>query len=144
MSYSREIKHNVRERASTQGSHCTKSFGCSVGGSCAPSNTLFAAIRSYYHRFSCEEARPILTDHETRRSLKKKENWTKHRKYMQKEKNIKSLKCMNVKCRNSGRQTLMLGSLCTNASPAKPLPEVKYIKKLKEEALSILYTVTMK
>ena len=46
MSYSREIKHNVKRRASTQRSHCKTSVGCSVGGSCAPNNTLFAVTRS--------------------------------------------------------------------------------------------------
>ena len=144
ISYSRELGHNVKWRASTQRWYCKTKMVVELVVFVCPATPYLQLSAANIIVFLVKKPGQFSLTMKLGEAWKKKENWTKHRKYMQKEKKKKSLKSMNVKCRNCGRQTMIISGLCTKASPTKFLPEVKYIKKSKEEIFSIVYSVTMK
>ena len=73
-----------------------KKINCfSVNGICYQCNTVFEAMRCYYHYCPYQEARPSLTDNKITRGLKKREQDQMRKDYIQqkKYKNIEMWEC---------------------------------------------------
>ena len=117
----------------------------SVDGFYGHCNTVFEAMRGYYHYCPCQETRPSLTVEEIWRGIKQREldELRKHNTY--KKMVITSLRCMNVIGGTCTRQIILLNSICANLFPIKCLSEKKLFWRLSnQEAYLVLFNVILK